>query len=60
MIHGVRAEVKYILSLKVPHMYIPTYTVLGGSWGLVSGLISRIIRVTIWVIGVIKPLTKSP
>ena len=33
---------------------------LEGQGDLVSGLIMGIIRVTIWVIGAIKPLTKSP
>ena len=33
---------------------------LEGQEDLVSGLIRRITRVTIWVIGVIKLLTKSP
>ena len=34
--------------------------VLGGSGDLVTRLIRGITRVTIWVIGVIKLLTKSP
>ena len=33
---------------------------LEGQGDLVSGLIMGMIRATIWVIGVIKPLTKSP
>ena len=33
---------------------------LEGQGNLVMGLIIGIIRVTIWVTGVIKPLTKSP
>ena len=33
---------------------------LGGSWDLVSGLIMGINGLTIWVIGVINLLTKSP
>ena len=33
---------------------------LEGHGDLVNGLIMRIIWVTIWIIGVINPLTKSP
>ena len=40
---------------------LPVGTIyLEGQGDLVSGLIMGIIRVTIWVIGVINPLTKSP
>ena len=40
------------------HLEILGY--LGGQGDLVSGLIMGITRVTIWIIGVINLLTKSP
>ena len=38
--------------------YILPRTVLGGSWDVVSRLITRISRVATWVIGIINLLTK--
>ena len=42
----------------VSGMYLDSY--LEGQGDLVSGLIRRISRVTIWVIGIINLLNKSP